>query len=302
VRIRNLAAALTGACAAALLALSAAPPAGAQANSSLDPDQIFRAARKAWSFTAYPRYTTYTIVTRYRSGTTSVVRHYDAIEDMRREIVFARTFSHEEIADPSIPHGFNLQVGSLNGQGGVTANPPQNADVIGPLALGVNYAFGISLLPQKTNVVSSTHDIEFPPNLPVIGITGTTTRDYRVRLIELLDAGKTYHLGLEPARDPSRLRLREMWVDATTFLTRRILVSANFTAAPYTAVPWVIDFTHLGGADYIAKETAEAPLDFGGDVSVPNLTIAFEDLKLLPALPQYGAVGADDSTSALTEP
>lgn len=301
-RVRALAAALTQICAAGLLALSAAAPAGAQANSALEPDTIFRAARKAWSFTAYPRYSTYTIVTRYRSGSRNVVRHYDAIEDMRREIVFARTFSREEIADPSIPHGTNLLVGSVNGQGGYNVDNPQNPDVIGSLALGVNYAFGISLLPQKTNIVSSTHDIEFPPNLPVIGITATTTHDYRVRLINTLDGGKTYHLGLEPTHDPSRLRLREMWVDAATFLTRRIFISANFTQSPYTSVPWVIDFTHVDGADYIAKETAEAPLDFVDSVSVPNLTIAFEDLKLLPALPQYGAVGANDSTSAVTEP
>jgi hypothetical protein len=277
-------------------------PLGVQADSLSDPDQIFRAARKAWSFINYPRYATYTIVTKFRNGNADVVRHYDAIQDMRRDIVFARTFSHEEIANPSIPHGVNVRVGSINGQGGAKVGNDASADQIGPLALSVNYAFGISLLPQKTTVVSSGNDIEYPPNLPIIGISGSTTHDYRVRLIDLLDDGQTYHLGLEPTHDPGRLRLREMWVSAGTFLTRRILVSGNFTENPYTTVPWLVEFTHIGGADYIAKETAEAPLDFDDDVSLPNVTIAFEDLKLLPALPRYGAVGANDSSSALTEP
>jgi hypothetical protein len=282
--------------------LGCALPAGVRADTLTDPDAIFRAARKAWSFTAYPRYATYTIVTKFRNGNANVERHYEAIQDMRRDIVFAHTFSREEIADPSLPRGFDVRVGSVNGQGGVKVGPDGNPDRIGPLALSVNYDFGVSLLPQKTTVVSAGKDITYPPNVPIIGTTGQTTHDYTVRLIEMLDGGKTYHLGLEPTHDAGRLRLRQMWVSAGTFLTRRILIAANFDDTPYTTVPWLVEFTHIGGADYITKETAEAPLDFDDNVSLPNLTIAFEDLKLLSALPQYGAVGANDSSHALIEP
>jgi hypothetical protein len=294
--------ALAGTATCLLACLTLSLPTGVQAQNALDADQIFRAARKAWSFIAYPRYATYTIVTRFRNGQTNVTRDYDAIADLRRDIVFARTFSREEIANPSIPHGINVQFGSINGQGGAQANTEQNPDRIGPLALSVNYSFGISLLPQKTAVVSSGKDIQFPPNLPVIGTTGARTHDYTVRLIETLDGGKIYHLGLEPTHDPGRLRLRQMWVDAATFVTRRILISGNFNKDPYETVPWLIEFTRIGGADYITTETAEAPLDFEENVSLPNVTISFEELKLLSAMPQYGSVGANDSSEALAEP
>jgi hypothetical protein len=297
-RVRGLAAA-----AACLLALLVTVPrAGAQTPGPSDPDQIFRSARKAWSLIAYSRYATYTVVIKFRNGQANVTRHYDAIADLRRDIVFARTFSREEIANPSIPHGISVKVGSVNGQGGAEANNESNSDRIGPLALSVNYSFGISLLPQKTQVVSSGKEIQFPPNLPIIGTTGTTTHDYTVRLIDTLAGGKTYHLGLEPTHDPGRLRLRQMWVDAATFVTKRILISGNFNKDPYTTVPWLIDFTRIGGADYITKETAEAPLDFDDNTPLPNVTIAFEDLKLLSAMPQYGSVGANDSSEALAEP
>jgi hypothetical protein len=288
--------------AAALVCLALNQPAAVHADAPVDPDQVFREARKAWSFTAYPRYATYAIATAFRNGTANVRRHYDVIEDMRRNIVFARTFSREEIANPSIPHGFNVSVGSLNGQGGVKVGSDGNPDRIGPLALGVNYDFGISLIPQKTTVVSSGNDIQFPPSLPVIGTTGTTTHDYTLRLIGMLDGGKTYHLGLEPTHDAGSLRLREMWVTAGTFVTRRILISGNFSDTPYTTVPWLIEFTQIGGANYIAKETAEAPLEFDDGTTLPNVTIAFEQLKLLSALPQYGGVGANDSSKAVMEP
>ncbi len=289
-----------GAIAGALL-LAIVPALPLQADVPGDPDQIFRAARRAWSFTNYARYATYTTVAKFRNGTTKVQRHYDTLEDTRRALVFARTFSHEEIADPSIPHGIDIRVGSINNQGGVKANAEHNDDRIGPLALAVSYDFGISLLPQKTTVVSSSRDIEFPPSLPVIGTTTTATQQYTVRLIDMLDAGKTYHIGLTPARDPGRLRLREMWIAAGTYITQRILIAGNFSGDPYTNVPWLVEFVQVGGASYIRRETAEAPLDFD-DVSLPNVVISFEDLQLLGALPRYGALGANDSSKAVSEP
>ena len=286
---------------AAAVLLAFAPLSALQADTLSDPDQIFRAARRAWSFTNYSRYATYTIVAKFRNGKTKVQRHYDTLEDMRRAIVFARTFSREEIADPSIPHGFDIRVGSINNQGGAKANAEHNDDRIGPLALAVSYDFGISLLPQKTTVVSSSKDIEFPPSLPVIGTTTTATPQYTVRLIELLDGGKTYHIGLTPTRDPGRFRLREMWISAATFITQRILIAGNFGSDPYTNIPWLVEFVQIGGASYISRETAEAPLDFD-DVSLPNVVISFEDVQLLGALPRYGALGANDSSKAVGEP
>lgn len=287
---------------AVTLALTA-PPAGAvRADPLTDPDAIFRAARKAWGFTNYARYATYTIVAKFRNGTANVQRHYDAIEDTRRGIVFARTFSREEIANPSVPHGIDVRVGSVNYQGGVKTNEDHPADPIGPLALAVSYDFGISPLPQKTTVVSSGKEIQFPPNLPIIGSTSTVTHDYTVRLIEMLDGGKTYHLGLNPTKDPGRLRLREMWVSAETFVTKRILVAGNFSDDPYTKIPWLIEFVQSGGASYISREIAEAPLDFDDNISLPNVVITFEDLKLSSVLPQYGAVGSNDSSKAVMEP
>jgi hypothetical protein len=68
------------------------------------------------------------------------------------------------------------------------------------------------------------------------------------------------------------------------------------------AVPWLIEFKRIGGADYITTETAEAPLEFDDNTTLPNVTFSFEDLKLLSAMPEYGSVGANDSSDALAEP
>jgi hypothetical protein len=285
-----------------LALLTMSQPSGVRAQTTPEPEQIFRSARKTWSLINYSRYATYTVAVKFRNGEVNVARHYDAIADLRRDIVFARTFSREEIANPSIPHGTSVRLGSVNGQGGAQANNESNSDRIGPVALSVNYSFGISLLPQKTAVVSSGKEIQFPPNLPIIGTTGSVTHDYTVKLLNTLDGGKTYHLGLEPTHDPGRLRLRQMWVNADTFVTKRILISGNFNRTPYETVPWLIEFKRIGGADYITTETAEAPLEFDDGTTLPNVTMSFEDLKLLSAMPQYGSVGANDSSDALAEP
>jgi hypothetical protein len=266
-----------------------------------DPQAIFDAARKAWAFTSYPSYANYAVAVHYTNGSATIARHYDTLEDLRRDIVFAHTFSHEENANPETPSGTN--VGML----GMTMNVAQDEDPIGPLALAVTYDFGISLSERPTQVLQMGSQVNSPDRYPVIGRTGAVTKTYTVRLIELLDGGKTYHLGLTPIKDPNHNRLREMWVSAGTFITQKILISANFSKAPYTDVAWLVTFRQIDGGPYIADEKAQGPLDFGEAGSLTNVTISFENITSTSTLPAYGSVGINGDpdngpTQFVTEP
>jgi len=124
-----------------------------------------------------------------------------------------------------------------------------------------------------------------------------------VRLIEMLDNGMTYHLGLTPVADPKRYRLREMWVSAQTFITQKVLIAANFSRQPYTEVPWLVTFRQIDGGPYISEERAVGALDFGDAGSLEDVTISFEGLASTSALPPYGTVGIDGGeTKFVTEP
>jgi hypothetical protein len=282
----------------AAIALALGAPGVARADPPGDPQAIFAAARKAWAFTSYPRYANYSVSVRYRNGGTTVARHYDTLEDLRRDIVFARTFSREETANPNFPaHGVNF--GIL----GMTLNSEQPDDPIGPLALAITYDFGISLSERTTQVAQMGSQITSPERYPVIGRTGASARIYNVRLIEMLDGGKTYHLGLTPVLDPKRYRLREMWVSAQTFLTQKVLIGANFSRKPYTDVPWLVTFTQIDGGPYISEERAQGALDFGEAGSLEDVTVSFEGLASTSSLPPFGTVGIDGGTPEfVTEP
>jgi hypothetical protein len=282
--------------AAAGLATAAGSPARADVPS--DPQAIFAAARGAWAFAAYPRYANYAVVVRYRNAGENVTRRYDTLEDLRRTIVFAQTFSREEVAKPSFPpHGVNF--GIL----GMTVNKAKPGDPIGPLALAITYDFGISLSERKTSVAQIGSEITAPTRYPVIGRSGTSARTYDVRLLELLDRGGTYHLGLTPLRDPDTYRLREMWVTARTFITQRILIAANFSREPYTGVAWLITFKQIDGGPYIADERTQGKLDFGAAGLLEDVTISFEEVTATSSLPRYGTVGIHgDETQFVTEP
>jgi hypothetical protein len=271
--------------AAAAIALVLGVGDRARADVPTDPQAIFAAARSAWAFTSYPRYANYAVAVHYTNNGTHVVRHYDTLEDLRRDIVFAQTFSREETANPDTPHGTNF--GAL----GMTVNADQPDDPIGPLALAVTYDFGISLASRQTQVAQMGSQVTAPQRLVVIGRAGASARTYNVRLIEMLDDGKTYHLGLTPIKDPGRNRLREMWVSTQTYITQKILVAENFASKPYTDVAWLVTFKQIDGGPYIAEEEAQGALDFGDAGSLENVTISFEEIHETSNLPAYGTVG-----------
>jgi hypothetical protein len=272
---------------AALADLPVAATASPQAAVPADAQAIFTAARSAWAFTSYPRYANYTVGVHYRNAGVNVQRHYSTLQDLRRNIVFAQTFSREETADPSTPHGTNI--GAL----GMTLNTAESDDPIGPLALAVNYDFGISLAARPTIVAQMGSQVTAPDRLVVIGRTGASARLYNVRLIEMLDDGKTYHLGLTPLKDPGKNRLREMWVSAQTYITQKILIAQNFASKPYTDVPWLVTFKQIDGGPYISEERAQGALDFGDGGSLEDVTITFDEIKSASTLPPYGTVGID---------
>jgi len=287
---------------AAIVAVAAiaGTPGSARADTPSDPQAIFAAARKAWAFTNYPRYANYLVGVRYTNGAVHMVRHWQTLEDLRRDIVFAHSFSQEETANPTTPTGTN--VGML----GMTVNVPDEDDPIGPLALAVTYDFGISLNERPTQVLQLGSQFNAPDRYPVIGSTGTLAKTYDVRLIEMLDGGKTYHLGLTPVKDPKRFRLREMWVSADTYITQKILIAQNFSKPPFTDVAWIVTFKQIDGGPYIDEERAQGPLDFGESGSLENVTISFENIASTSTLPAYGTVGITgdefNPTSFVTEP
>jgi len=251
-------------------------------------ERIFTAARRAWEGSAYPRYTTYTVGVRYEKGSRTITRHYATYEDMRRNLVFARDFSPEEEADPKTPHGTNIALGPF------VINPDHPEDPIGPLALGINQDYGIAPGSHPIKALDDAEEVANASDLPTIGRTTTAVRDYDVRLIgteTAADGATLDHLGLTPTHDPKRLKLRELWVDAKSYVVRSVLLASNFNGSPLSGVAWRVDYRIVDGAPYLDTEKAQAPVTYRGQGTLRDVTIAFTDVKELAQLPWSLQIG-----------
>jgi hypothetical protein len=260
------------------LATCAAAPPPAATPGPPDPYAIFDASRKAWGAGAYSRYAEYVAVVSFHNGPKYVRDTWQTVEDIRHGLVYSGAFSREEQAHPYTPHGVEVSVPFFG-----VINKAQPDDPIGQVAFAIDQDYGLA--PSERHLVSTnslnTLDLQ-STKLPVIGHTGTVARDYAVSLIDTTsDAqGLRYHLGLTPLRDPDRHRLRELWVDGTTWLPQESIVAGIGNHPPLTKGLWRIEYQQTQGATYIARETALEDVDYGKAGKLHDVRIAFEEVDL----------------------
>lgn len=248
-------------------------------------ETIFEQARTAWSAMTYPSLVDYQIAVELKAAGRTRTDHYAGEVEPATGECRVHAFSAEEAANPYVPHGIDVRIGlSLgwgSGHGGpgvaappqvpvlsVNVNPTPPPVTFGTPDISPLYSFGMRAGQRH---IASSDDAS---DLKTIGRILVLNRRYRVRLIERapLDGLDAYHLGLEPLADPGRDRLRDLWVDASSYDVLQARILGNFTDRPATTVPWLIRFVSINGATYIASETAEAPL--------PNRPLTFEEVTI----------------------
>jgi hypothetical protein len=222
----------------------------------------------------------------------TVQRHYRAEYSGDPDFLQVSHFSDEELATPTVPHGTNFAVTFFAGMGGSSGEqksvnglsraiteklnhdpPPQ--DILGIPDLKPFYTFGLRRRAMPNNAPiheSSTSDFR------IIGTSKAVRRDYAVALtgVETLDAHQTYHLHLVPLREPSKYRLREVWVDKTSYALWRVVTAGNFVAGPPTRSGWMTTYqVSPAGCRYIDRETALETLDYGRNRKYAHTTLTF---------------------------
>ncbi|HEY9181217.1 MAG TPA: hypothetical protein VIO32_10895 [Candidatus Baltobacteraceae bacterium] len=238
---------------------------------------IFAQAQQHWRAQVYPRHLSYGItVTVERNGKTSQA-HYHAAYDADLNRVSVNASSDEELAHPYTPHGINFGLNLFGGH--VPMSSPQfTFDYLGVPVLTPDYAFGIVPSDAPPNTTRSDMDLvreirrEFHDPMPArkqmpgneslrtIATVVVTHRDYDVRVLgtQPLDGHTDYHLALKPLLDPAMYRLREMWVDTSTFATDRVITAGDFTADGLSKIRWQTDYRQIDGATFIDSENALA--------------------------------------------
>jgi hypothetical protein len=274
----------------------------------IDGYSIFALAQQHWRAEVYPRHLSYGIaVSVMRNGKLSQV-HYHASYDAALNRVVINATSDEEFAHPYTPHGINVGINVFGFLKPVSA-PQFSFDYLGVPVLTPNYAFGIVPSDAPPNTARTDMDLvqeirrEFHDPMPLrrqiagngsiktITTVVVTHRDYDVRLLdtEPLFGHADYHLALKPLFDPGMYRLREMWVNAATYATDRVVTAGDFTTGTLTRVDWRTDFRQIDGATFIDSENALAGVSLDGR-SYDSATVAFTDITPLQSAPPLASL------------
>lgn len=272
---------------------------------------IWLKARLAITSQAYPRRISYTIGVSGLRGAQPVVDHYRALYSPSDDTIRVFSISDEQLLHPvQVPRGFNwaFYIGICSPRGGCTGpriplgRPQSDPDLFGVPLLAPTYMFGMRYPVAPQAAIESS---DASPLRVIATVATSARRDYDVTLIDspMLDGVATYHLALHPTRNAKTNRLRELWLDSSTYLPIRAITSGNFTQAPLVDVPWIVTFRMQDGLLYVNDEKAIGTLYMPHREVVHDATVAFQNVtdgdgKLfdLPLIEQ------NDIDSGLSEP
>jgi hypothetical protein len=103
------------------------------------------------------------------------------------------------------------------------------------------------------------------------------SRDYSIALagMETVRDVDAFHLSLTPMRAPTLNRLRDLWVDSTTYDTLRLAMRGLFRGKPYEDARWVVTYVKMDGRSYVQQIRTDDTLRFGLDRFVTGLQYDF---------------------------
>lgn len=258
---------------------------------------IFARARSYWSAQAYPAQLSYLVTV---SGTDRDGAHsntYESFANTQTGAISVHATSKEEAQHPYTPHGITAKLKISIGYSGkamlgaapsveprdqigisktIRLTKMQQYDLLGVPVLSPTYGFGLTI----ETLPSPDAPPAFNGGLKTIAAVTSNTRDYDVRYAgsETIDGEPCYHLQLTPLRDPSKYRLRELWVAQSSYAPAQARIQGNFTAGPSPQLPWLVHFNTDGGVTYIAYEAAQLPVRYLGHIYTA-VTIAFSDIE-----------------------
>ncbi len=285
-----------------------------------DPYSILERARTYWESARYPEQLSYVVAVHVNIHGVPNNAHYHAYYDSITNEVRVNGISHEALDNPYTPRGIKTELHLFAGTIPLST-AEYSADYLGVPVLAPNYSFGIAkyVPPTQINSQELVREIRREYNDPgpsqgpeptssgLKVIASVAASHYVITLQgrDPIDVHQDYHLLLRPIRDPGRYRLREAWIDTTTFATDKLITQGNFVEGPGTAVPWTITFTQIDGCPYIATERTQASLAVGRRPyenvrRYDKVSLSFEYLKAA-SIPSF-AKFYDFSSAPLTEP
>jgi hypothetical protein len=262
----------------------------------LDAQELFDALRTHAQTWAHPRYANYDLTVTFLDGTKPVVDTWETHEDLAHSAVLTKIFSREDGTDPHVPHGSNIDIPFLS----KLSPPDPQRDVIGEVCFAVDQTFGLG---SPNRYIVARDEQTFSNIVDSYRVIGRTQAQHRVYDFTTLDSiGTTVHLALTPLVEPSRNRLRELWIDTSTMTPLAAIVQGIGNRGPATNIRWHVEFIAKDGGVYLARETALAPLDYGRAHQLHDVVFAFNGLTLSSNNPLTATFGVATPADSLADP
>ena len=161
-------------------------------------------------------------------------------------------------------------------------------------SFGIVTRFGKTIVPRVAATPRSIAPFATPIPIPTddlreIGRIESTTRVYDIRIagIETIADAPALHLTLVPIRDPKLNRLRDLWLDPTTYRTVQSRVQGIFQNKPYDGISWTVHYVIVEGRQYVQQVVADEPLRFGLDTTLPKFEFDFVDFHFPTEIPKF---------------
>jgi hypothetical protein len=230
--------------------IASTPPPDARA------EDIFFRTRAAFGARAFPSTMRYSIrISGLKDGKWTG-RTYDAHEEWPEASLFVDSISEEEAANPVRPSsGFQFF--------GIGVTPDKGMElpgILGDPKLAITYSFGLAFKAGPAAARTPTAD-----TLKTVGSVRVESRVYDVRLAgeERIDGYPCFHLTLAPLGNPGRYRLRDLWVDETSYQTRQLVTDGNFTLKETGSGKWTVSYKQIGDFWYLSDELSQGPVEDG---------------------------------------
>ncbi len=141
--------------------------------------------------------------------------------------------------------------------------------------------------PTPAPAASSVAGIATQAPLREIGRVEAVARDYTIAFagVEAVHDVQAYHLVLTPLRRPDFYRLRDLWVDTSTYATLKLDVAGLFEGKPYADARWTITYVDFDGRPYVQQIKTDDTLHFGMDRYVSGLEFDFVGYDFPASIP-----------------
>jgi hypothetical protein len=230
--------------------------------SGLTADDVFFHARQVATTRDVPRFVEYHIDSAYHYGSRAFVDRFDLRYRDRDRKVVGYTIPLSPDEDRKRLAGINILFFAVS----IEVNPDHNPIVIKVPLLSPVSDFGLAVPPPTPAPGQSS-----PPGPPLreIGRVITRTHEYDVTYVgkQTLDGRATYHLKLKPAKDVKdawKHRLRDVWVDTTTFDVPQLQTSGILEEKPYDRATWRVNYERTTGNAWVVRRiSCDDDLNFG---------------------------------------